>query len=190
MEREKKVHDTVAHDKPSCCPISHFERLPSLVVFDLDDTLWRGDIDCTYGPPYTFHQDKVQDKRRHSFALCNDVIKIMHSLFTAKVKIAYASRTWSPEWATRALETIHIDSNGNSLLSICSSRAWGDISKDNHLRKIRSELEIPYHEMLFFDNEERNVPPVAKLGVHAHHCPSGMNWEIFIQALFHFQSKK
>ena len=47
-------------------------------------------------------------------------------------------------------------------------------SKVEQFERLRDKTGVPYHRMLFFDNEERNVRDVRALGVRCAHCPGGM----------------
>jgi len=55
-------------------------------------------------------------------------------------------------------------------------------SKIKHFKSLHRQTGIPYSEMLFFDDEHRNVE-VEKLGVTFHHVPRGLTFEMFEKGL-------
>ncbi|KAG8745190.1 hypothetical protein FRC12_014631, partial [Ceratobasidium sp. 428] len=55
-------------------------------------------------------------------------------------------------------------------------------SKIRHFKALHKKTGIPYHEMLFFDDEWRNKE-VESLGVTMQHIRDGMSWKYFEQGL-------
>ncbi len=63
--------------------LSEIDILPKAVVFDLDDTLWGGEVDRTGGPPFV-RQDarhSVQCRQRVPVRLFDEVPRIFDHLF-------------------------------------------------------------------------------------------------------------
>jgi magnesium-dependent phosphatase 1 len=96
----------------------------------------------------------------------------------ADTKFAVASRTKSGEWAHNLLEQFGI----------------GDLfeyieifpgNKKTHFRNLQEASQIPFDEMLFFDDNRDgkfgNCVPVSELGVLTVHCPGGIDTEGFFQ---------
>lgn len=55
--------------------------------------------------------------------------------------------------------------------------------KVKHFQRIHKRTGIPYEDMVFFDNEYRNVRDVQRLGVVCVHTPEGFRRKYFEQAL-------
>ena len=47
--------------------------------------------------------------------------------------------------------------------------------KTKHFRNIQQHFDLPYSEMVFFDDEYRNIASVEKLGVKAIFVDNGIN---------------
>jgi magnesium-dependent phosphatase 1 len=163
------------------------DNLPQVIVFDLDDTLWTGDVDCTGGPP--FKRDKnsrhtVYCSRRRPVKLFEDVPQIFDDLVDDNIRIAYASRTWEPEWAKAALSEFSCgQSRVVDMWSVAAGHGWGDVSKVSHLSEISKQLSLPISSMVFIDNEMRNIRDITKLGATCGYCPDGLTKDIFKEAL-------
>jgi magnesium-dependent phosphatase 1 len=55
--------------------------------------------------------------------------------------------------------------------------------KAAHFRALHEETGIPFRDMIFFDDEHRNIESVSRLGVAAHLVSSGMNATLLAKAL-------
>lgn len=144
---------------------------PRLIVFDLDETLWPFGIDqFIMKPPYknfppykkfSSTQGSVgqvldsEGKKMDPFPESNQVLEQIHS---AKVLMAAASRTTYPEGADSLIQLFGW-SNYFKFKEIYPG------SKTDHFKKLNQKSKIPLKEMLFFDNEERNLIDVEPLGV-------------------------
>ena len=164
-----------------------FDSLPDMVVLDLDDTLWTGEVDCTGGPPFTASNNSrhtIRCSRRRSVTLFDDVPSIFDQLVDHNVKIGYASRTWEPEWAKEALKMFTCGEKGIvNMWSAASAHGWGDVSKISHFKEISEQSNLPFQSMVFFDNEMRNIRDIKKLGASCGYCPDGLNSDIFKKTL-------
>uniref|UniRef100_A0A183B237 Magnesium-dependent phosphatase 1 n=1 Tax=Echinostoma caproni TaxID=27848 RepID=A0A183B237_9TREM len=49
---------------------------------------------------------------------------------------------------------------------------------------------VPYNEMMFFDDEDRNVNEIRRLGVHAHLVYRGVSLSVFESALKQFEANR
>ena len=146
---------------------------PRLIVFDLDFTLWNcGDrwIDCTAWP-FKSVDEKVFDSQGSEFNLYADVRDILQELSTQpECKLALASRTSQPSWAKWLLDEWE-------LTAIFPYQEIYPGSKVQHFEHLREITAIPYEEMLFFDDEDRNIVEVGDLGVTAIVVPNGLSRE-------------
>lgn len=157
-------------------------KQPSLIVFDLDNTLWT---------PELFQLRKLQRNDQLPVAGKDVTIfpgaqKIIDRLRSKEgVKLGIASRTNSGAWA-RDL----IDQFGLTDVFEYVEIFPGD--KQAHFRNLKEKSEIPFNEMLFFDDNRDgkygNCVPVSELGVFCCHCPAGLNEEdILDKALSRFE---
>lgn len=131
-----------------------------IFVFDLDFTLWdAGGTWCdATNPPYFRKNGKLLDQSGNWIRLYPDVIKILNLLKTKNRYIVAASRTFEPEWAQDLIHLLDINKYFD-LKEIYPG------SKVQHFQQIQNYFNIPYSEMIFFDDEYRNIEEVGRLGV-------------------------
>ncbi|KAJ2962931.1 hypothetical protein NQZ79_g1946 [Umbelopsis isabellina] len=160
-------------------------KLPRLIVFDLDDTLWKYEVDCTYGPPFKYDRKNkvVVDCRGNPVELFRDVLEIFALIQTfPDTQIAIASRTTTPDWAAQVLKLYTVNELG-SLYSMCSAFEMYDQSKTKHFRRIHQKTHIDYKDMLFFDDNPMNLC-VEPMGVSVAMLDyDGMTMEVFLKSL-------
>lgn len=156
---------------------------PGLIVFDLDFTLWDCGglwVDCT---DYPFRKEKggrILDRSGRHLRLFEDVPEILDEIDRMGIPMALASRTEQPRWARALLE----------LLGIRTRFAFEEIypgSKVSHFNRLRADSGLAYREMLFFDDEHRNIVEVGKLGVESISVGRGVNRQVFSEGLRVFQ---
>lgn len=162
-------------------------RMPRLIVFDLDYTLWPLWIDTHISPPLkpiapAPSTTELVDRSGSKLAFYRDVPKILQDLRHAKVKVGIASRTSAPALARTALRLLHIDAKVANLFFDPDAIEIYPGSKLTHFRKLHEKTGIPYDEMVFFDDESRNRE-VSKLGVTFVLVPEGVNRSIFNRGL-------
>jgi magnesium-dependent phosphatase 1 len=58
--------------------------------------------------------------------------------------------------------------------------------KTEHFQKIQRKTGIPYKSMLFFDDEDRNIKTVSKMGVTSVLVENGVNLDMFKLGLSNF----
>mgnify|MGYP006299586293 CR=1 FL=1 len=145
-----------------------------LVVFDLDFTLWDCGgtyCDCTF-PPYSWKKSSVTDSDGAVIRLYDDVYEILEMLDADGVMMAIASRTTTPHWARELLD----------LLGIAPFFSFSEIypdSKLTHFSRLHQQSGVPFQQMLFFDDEYRNIDEVGELGVNVVHVKNGLNKNLF-----------
>jgi len=149
--------------------------IPKLVVFDLDFTIWdAGGVwcDCT-NPPYRLDAyGNVFDQTNRHISLYADVIPILEKLREIQIPVAIASRTSAPEWANQLTRMLGID-------EFISYREIYSGSKIEHLSRISKESGVMLEEMLFFDDEHRNIVDAHQIGVSAILVENGLDAELF-----------
>jgi len=174
--------------------LDDFDIVPKAVVFDLDETLWDREVDCSGGPPFSLSKDsrkKIFCVRKTPIHLYDDVPEIFDALADdGRIRVGYASRTWEPEWAKAALREVPCGTDGVvNMWSIASGSGWGDHSKVSHLKTVSSQMKISLDSILFYDNEMRNIRDVKPMGVHCCYCPNGLDAKGFIDSLREYSDK-
>lgn len=144
-----------------------------LFVFDLDFTLWdAGGGWCdTTNPPYAWENGKLLDSSGDWIRLYDDVLDILEELKGQNKHVVAASRTYQPGWAQDLLHLFDIDKYFD-LKEIYPS------SKIQHFKRIQNHFNLPYSEMVFFDDEHRNIHEVGGLGVESVYVPDGINMKM------------
>ncbi|XP_053783925.1 magnesium-dependent phosphatase 1 isoform X2 [Desmodus rotundus] len=151
------------------------ERLPKLAVFDLDYTLWPFWVDTHVDPP--FHKSRtVRDRRGQTIRLYPEVPEVLNRFRRLGVPVAAASRTGEIEGANQLLELFDLD-------RYFVQREIYPGSKVTHFERLRQKTGVPFSQMLFFDDEKRNIVDVSKLGVTCIHVQNGMSLQILTQGL-------
>lgn len=141
-----------------------------IFVFDLDFTIWDAGgtwCDATH-PPYHWENKMLFDSQGAHIKLYDDVLGILEQLKENNKYIAVASRTYRPDWARELLHLFDIDKYFD-LKEIYPE------SKINHFNKIKKHFNITYSEMVFFDDEYRNIHEVGNLGVKTVYVKNGIN---------------
>lgn len=144
--------------------------MKKLIVFDLDFTLWDCGgtwCDCT-SPPYYLSNNNVIDSQNKIIRLFPEVKDILQKLKSNNIKIAIASRTQRPEWAIELLEKFDVKKY------IDFSEIY-PTEKTKHFKALYHKSGIEYKDMIFFDDEYRNIIDVKKLGVQCILVKNGVN---------------
>ena len=141
----------------------------SLIVFDLDFTLWNaGGTWCDHTwPPYRRVNGHVLDSENNTIRLYPDSADLVREL-SSHCHLAVASRTHKPDWALKLLDLFDIRRHF-SYLEIYPG------SKTEHFHHLRKKSGIAFKDMLFFDDEIRNVEDVGRLAVNAVLVNDGIN---------------
>jgi len=161
-----------------------YMKQPQLIVFDLDFTLWDCDgtwCDCL-SPPFRLRSGMVLDGQERPVQLYSDVRAVLDQCDLQNCDMALASRTEKPAWAERLIE----------LLGIAHRFSYSEIypsSKLKHFAELKEASNVEYQQMLFFDDEIRNITEVGSLGVCCIHVANGLNDHIFRQGLEQFQQE-
>eukprot|EP00117_Sycon_ciliatum_P011193 scpid75625/ scgid12778/ Magnesium-dependent phosphatase 1 len=71
-----------------------------------------------------------------------------------------------------------------------ASYIYDSSSKIRHFQQVQEEFQIPFEEMMFFDNMRYHVQDVARIGVHCVHCPDGLTKEKWLQGLDEYAARK
>ena len=155
---------------------------PSLIVFDLDLTLWECGgatwCDCL-SPPFERRRNQIFDAVGNEIQLYDDVPSILDHLDDLGIPMALASRTHEPGWARELLQ----------LFGIEHRFAFAEIypeAKFSHFSSLRDDSGVAFDNMLFFDDERRNIRDINELGVTCVHVASGMTTSVLEYGLSDF----
>ncbi|KAJ1299942.1 hypothetical protein OPQ81_002610 [Rhizoctonia solani] len=167
-------------------------RMPQLIAFDLDYTLWDFWVDTHVSPPFKRDGNSINqatDRYKTPISFYKDVPRILQHLVDSKCHIAACSRTSAKDEARQLLTLLLLPSSSGSNSS--APRRAIDFfdtleiypgSKLRHFKALNKKTGIPYEEMLFFDDEHRNKE-VESLGVTMQLVRDGMSWKVFQQGL-------
>ncbi len=149
-----------------------------IFVFDLDFTIWdAGGTWCDVtNPPYFWRNEKLFDQSGNWIRLYPQVIDIFKKLKLQNKKIASASRTFEPTWANDLIKLFDID-------KYFDRKEIYPSSKIHHFKNIQNYFQVPYSEMVFFDDEYRNIEEIGALGVKTVFVRSGITFEMVNQFL-------
>ncbi|XP_066483709.1 magnesium-dependent phosphatase 1 [Tiliqua scincoides] len=152
-------------------------RRPGLVVFDLDYTLWPFWVDTHVDPPFHKASDgTIRDRTGKTVQLYPEVPAVLERLHSEGIPLAAASRTGEIRGATQLLD----------LFGLNRYFRYTEIypgSKVTHFQRLSEKTRTPLSQMLFFDDENRNIHDVSKLGVTCVLVPHGMNLALLNQGL-------
>ncbi len=158
---------------------------PKLIVFDLDFTLWNCGgswIDATIWP-FENLNGRVYDAEGREFELYPDVDSIISNLESQDLQLALASRTMEPEWANWLLDAWKMTDRFHH-------REIYPGSKLQHFGTLKKRTKFAYKDMLFFDDEERNIREVGELGVTAVHVLDGLGKDVFEDGLARWRASQ
>ncbi|KAL7536040.1 hypothetical protein ACHAWF_005346 [Thalassiosira exigua] len=166
---------------------STLQSMPSLIVFDLDNTLWT---------PELYQLRKLA--RSNQYPVAHNDVKLFPAVKEiieqikddrdgrfANTKFAVASRTKSVDWAHDLLEQFEL----KELFDFVEIFP-GD--KKQHFGNLKRVSGVEFKDMLFFDDARDgrygNCEPVSRLGVLSVHCPNGIyEKSIWTNALEHYK---
>lgn len=97
--------------------------------------------------------------------------------------MAAASRTEDPPAAKELLRVLDID-------KYFSYKEIYPGSKVSHFKKFAQASGIPYKDMLFFDDEERNIHEISRLGVTCVLVERGMKQAVLENGLKKFATMR
>ncbi|XP_025115930.1 magnesium-dependent phosphatase 1-like isoform X1 [Pomacea canaliculata] len=157
---------------------------PKLIVFDLDYTLWPFWVDTHVDPPFTLAKDgKVYDSHRRHVTYYPQVPEVLQNLHSQGYQLGIASRTSCRQEANELIHLFKWD-------RFFHFREIFPGSKTTHFRKLQKSSGFEYEDMIFFDDEHRNVVEVEQLGVLCIFVEDGVTKSLVQNALEQFANKR
>ncbi|KAI9319949.1 magnesium-dependent phosphatase-1 [Dichotomocladium elegans] len=163
-------------------------RLPKMIAFDLDYTVWEEWIDCTSGPPFAYDHERnvILDRHGYEIVLFKEITAVFSFIINSMpgTKIAIASRSTTPDWCYTALRMLRIPQVGKTIHGCVDYFEIYPTSKITHFKALSKKSGIDCGEMVFFDDEWRNSE-VRTLGVHFHRVDTkkGVTMDVLMGAL-------
>uniref|UniRef100_UPI00398F5D23 magnesium-dependent phosphatase 1 n=1 Tax=Pristiophorus japonicus TaxID=55135 RepID=UPI00398F5D23 len=122
---------------------------------------------------------KIVDSYGRAINLYSDVVDVLRTLHRDGTLIAAASRTGEVEGANQLLSLLNLEQY------FCHKEIYPG-SKVTHFKRIKRATGFQYHEMIFFDDEDRSIVEVGKLGVLCILVPNGMTMKLLKEGLVKF----
>lgn len=160
-------------------------RIPTLIVFDLDYTLWDCGgtwCDCMT-PPFRHTESGPSDSYGRIVTLYDGVLDALDWCDDNGVIMALASRTGEPSWARQLI----------AMLGISERFKFKEIfpsTKVVHFKNLQRDSGIAYEDMLFFDDEMRNIREVCDLGVTSIFVRNGLSYSLFKEGLAKWEKNR
>ncbi|KAK4877335.1 hypothetical protein RN001_009841 [Aquatica leii] len=132
---------------------------PKLIVFDLDYTLWPFWVDTHVNPPFRKSSSgSIVDSTGATVKCYKEVPKVLEKLKQDGYILGVASRTSEIRGAMQLIE----------LFGWAKYFTYKEIypgKKTTHFANFRKQSGIQYKDMLFFDDENRNIKDLKGEGV-------------------------
>ncbi|XP_062871880.1 magnesium-dependent phosphatase 1 [Trichomycterus rosablanca] len=155
----------------------------TLVVFDLDYTLWPFFIDNYYNSSFHIDQSgKVVDSMNGHVKLYEDTKEVLRSLHSQGFQLAVASRAEDFDGATELLSVYDLN-------QYFSYKEIYEGSKVNHFRRLQEDSGVPYTDMIFFDDDMWNISEVRRLGVYCVLVHDGITCKLVDEELQKFMKR-
>ncbi|XP_076622345.1 magnesium-dependent phosphatase 1 isoform X2 [Colletes latitarsis] len=151
-------------------------RQPKIIVFDLDYTLWPFWVDTHVTPPFKKKGNEVVDSYGHVIRYYKEVPDVLKWLSDENYELGVASRTSEIDGAKQLLKLFNWD-------KYFKYKEIYPGSKVTHLSKIQKASGVDYKDILFFDDEQRNIVDVSKLGVTSILVKTGVTRAVVENAL-------
>jgi len=177
---------------------------PRVVVFDLDDTCWKGGLDRkgAKGSPYTWcsKRQTVVESGGLPLTVFPDLFPILLSLSQAGILVAIASHNSKPSWCHEVMNKFILDELSGltfgALVPLhlrcikCEGKHWP--LKTEHLKEIAENLTsgpCTLREMLFFDDGKKICYHAEENEVTAIRTMDGLTLGHFLEGMKQYSSK-
>lgn len=156
---------------------------PKLIVFDLDYTLWPFWCDTHVTPPFKKTEKSIFDRNNYDVKMYPKTKQLLELLKGKGFLIAAASRTETPDIAETLLKLFDINKYFD-FKQIFPDR------KFKHFKNLKKESDVEYNEMIFFDDEMRNIRDISSLNVVCQYVENGIDVTSIERAFKEFQKRK
>ncbi|KAL8608446.1 hypothetical protein ACOMHN_002679 [Nucella lapillus] len=149
-----------------------------------DYTLWPFWVDTHVDPPFRKEKSgQVYDVHGHEVQYFSDVPDVLKDLHSQGYTLGIASRTSCTQEANDLTRLFDWD-------QFFQYREIYPGSKTTHFKKIHKDSGIALEDMIFFDDEHRNIVQVGKLGVLCIFVSDGVTRKVVADALKEFAQRK
>ncbi|KOC67394.1 Magnesium-dependent phosphatase 1 [Habropoda laboriosa] len=154
-------------------------RKPKIIIFDLDYTLWPFWVDTNVTPPFKKKGSNVVDFDGQTIRYYKEVPEVLKHLSEEGYELGVASRTSEIQGAKQLLNLFNWE-------KYFKYKEIYPGSKLTHFSKIQAASGVDYKNMIFFDDEQRNIADVGRLGVTCIFVQSGVTVALVENALKNF----
>lgn len=156
------------------------EKKPKIVVFDLDYTLWPFWVDTHVTPPFVKRKkDEIVDAYGNVIRYYKDVPGVLEKLTKEGYELGVASRTSEIKGAKQLLDLLDWKKYFKYIQIYPGSKV-------THFSEIQKLSNVDYKDMIFFDDEQRNISDLNKVGVLSILVKNGVTHEVIDQGLKKF----
>ncbi|GJQ76904.1 hypothetical protein Trydic_g15105 [Trypoxylus dichotomus] len=160
------------------------ETLPKLIVFDLDYTLWPFWVDTHVTPPFRKSKDgNIIDLYNAKIKCYPQVPQVLQKLHEQGYILGVASRTGEINGAHQLLNLFNWEEyfTYKEIYPGC---------KVTHFKRIHTKSGIDFKDMIFFDDEHRNVSDLNREGVVSILVRDGVTEKVVSEGLAEFSKKR
>eukprot|EP00899_Mesostigma_viride_P014509 jgi/Mesvir1/23059/Mv10590-RA.1 len=189
ISRNSPVMAKSGHDGEEATPVAHVPRVlqlasrkPRCITFDLDYTLWPLYVDCDVTLPLKNNGKYVEDACRRRLDLFPEARAVLEGVKSAGIDLAVASRTSAKKEARELMQALGI----THMFRVAEIYPG---SKIPHLNNIAKTIGCELTDILFFDDEHRNIVDATSIGVTAVFLPDGITLRHFEAGVEEFAKK-
>ncbi|XP_046390533.1 magnesium-dependent phosphatase 1-like [Ischnura elegans] len=158
------------------------ERELKVIAFDLDYTLWPFRVDKESNPPFFQENGKVKDTKGKEYTLYPEVHQVLGKLFLEGYTLGVASRIENIEAADQLMKYFNLK-NYFSYIFVYPG------TKTNHFKDLRMHTGVEFKDMMFFDDDRRNIRDISRLGVMSVQVESGITLELLLKSIQEFMTQ-
>lgn len=155
---------------------------PKMIIFDLDYTLWPFWVDTHVDLPFSLKNGKIIDRHGTVIKLYPETIYVLEFLKSRGIDCAAASRTGEIEGAEELCRLFNLN-------KYFTYKEIYPGSKVTHFKRFQEQSGVKFQDMLFFDDEHRNIYDLSRLNVTCILVSNGMTMKVLHQGLQTFAKK-